>query len=115
MLAIALLAAAVALATISPAFQTQPAHVAAADREVTAGKRKDQVVEVYEKVKAGVVNIHSERTVTAPADDPFTRTQSGLQRLSDHLAANAELVHEDALLELREAPQLTILSASASA
>lgn len=76
------LAAAVALATISPAFQTHPAHVAAADREVTQGKRKDQVVEVYDKVKSGVVNIHSERTVTAPADDPFARTPVQPQRVN---------------------------------
>jgi len=32
------------------------------------------VVDVYEKVKAAVVNIHSERTVTAPSDDPFSRS-----------------------------------------
>ncbi len=65
------LAVAVGVAAVSPAFQPPAARVAAADRQVTPGKRKDQVVDVYEKVKAAVVNIHSERTITAPAEDPF--------------------------------------------
>jgi len=76
------LAAAVGLATLTPAFQTPTAHVAAADREVTQGKRKDQVVDVYDKVKAGVVNIHSERTVTTPAEDPFSRAPVQPQRVN---------------------------------
>jgi len=76
------LAAVVGLATLSPAFQTPTAHVAAADREITAGKRKDQVVDVYDKVKAGVVNIHSERTVTTPGDDPFARQPVQPQRVN---------------------------------
>ncbi|MBA4187328.1 MAG: serine protease [Planctomycetaceae bacterium] len=76
------LAAAVGLATLTPAFQAPVAHLAAADREVTPGKRKDQVVDVYERVKAGVVNIHSERTVTTPADDPFSRTPVQPQRVN---------------------------------
>ncbi|MCE9566287.1 MAG: trypsin-like peptidase domain-containing protein [Planctomycetes bacterium] len=76
------LAAVVGLATLTPAFQTPTAHVAAADREITPGKRKDQVVDVYERVKAGVVNIHSERTVNAPADDPFARQPVQPQRVN---------------------------------
>ncbi|MCS7021979.1 MAG: trypsin-like peptidase domain-containing protein [Gemmataceae bacterium] len=36
-----------------------------------AGQRRDPVVAVYEKVKGGIVNIHSERTVVPAADDPF--------------------------------------------
>lgn len=76
------LAAAVALATFTPAFQTPTAQVAAADREITPGKRKDQVVDVYEKVKAGVVNIHSERTITTPGDDPFNRQAVQPQRVN---------------------------------
>ena len=65
------LAVAVGIAAVSPALQLPPERIAAADRQVTPGKRKDQVVEVYDKVKASVVNIHSERTIAAPADDPF--------------------------------------------
>jgi serine protease Do len=67
----ATVAVAVGLATITPALQAPAARVAAADREVTPGKRKDQVVDVYERVKASVVNIHSERMINPPADDPF--------------------------------------------
>jgi serine protease Do len=65
------LAIAAGIVTFAPAFQAAPAFVAAADREITPGKRKDQVVDVYERVKAAVVNIHSERTINPPADDPF--------------------------------------------
>jgi serine protease Do len=67
----AVVAVAVGVAAIASGLQVPAARVAAADRQVTPGKRKDQVVEVYDKVKASVVNIHSERTVAAPADDPF--------------------------------------------
>jgi serine protease Do len=76
------LAAAVGLAAISPALQAPPVPVSAADRQVTPGKRKDQVVDVYEKVKGSVVNIHSERTVAAPADDPFARQPVQPQRVN---------------------------------
>lgn len=76
------LAATVGLATFTPIFQAPAARVAAADREVTLGKRKDQVVDVYDRVKAGVVNIHSERTVSAPADDPFSRQPVQPQRVN---------------------------------
>ncbi len=73
------LAAAVGLAAVAPtaapvASAEPPEVVAASGRAVTPGKRRDEVVDVYEKVKAAVVNIHSERTVNAPADDPFTRS-----------------------------------------
>jgi serine protease Do len=67
----AALAVAVGAAVVSPVLHSPAARVEAADRQVTPGKRKDQVVEVYDKVKAAVVNIHSERTLAAPADDPF--------------------------------------------
>src|SRR6516162_8638196 len=33
--------------------------------------RRDALVEVVEKVQQAVVNIHSKRTMAAPADDPF--------------------------------------------
>ena len=46
------LAAAVGFATLSPALPIPDTHTSTAEREVTPGKRKDQVVEVYEKVKA---------------------------------------------------------------
>ncbi|MDB5306128.1 MAG: serine protease [Gemmataceae bacterium] len=75
------LTAAVGLGTAGPVFHTPKAHaevglpeVAPAGRSFTPGKRRDEVVDVYEKVKDAVVNIHSERTVTAPADDPFNRS-----------------------------------------
>jgi len=70
------LAAAVGLATLSPPTPTPTAaaEVApAAGRSPTAAKRRDEVVDVYERVKAAVVNIHSERTVNTPSDDPFNR------------------------------------------
>jgi serine protease Do len=65
------LAVIVGLITLTPALQTPFARVSATEREITAGKRKDQVVDVYERVKGSVVNIHSERTVSTPSDDPF--------------------------------------------
>jgi serine protease Do len=71
LLAPAGLAVAVGLATLTPAFHAPSARVSAAERQITHGKRKDQVVDVYDRVKECVVNIHSERTVSAPADDPF--------------------------------------------
>ena len=76
------LSAAVAFAALTPAFHAPASRVAAADREVTPGKRKDQVVDVYDRVKGAVVNIHSERTVTAPADDPFARQPVQPQRVN---------------------------------
>jgi serine protease Do len=65
------LTALVGMATLTPLDPTPAAGLAASDRQLTPGKRRDPVVEVYERVKAAVVNIHSERTVTAPVDDPF--------------------------------------------
>lgn len=66
---------AVAASTASPVASAEPPEVVAASgRSVTPGKRRDEVVDVYERVKAAVVNIHSERTVNAPSDDPFART-----------------------------------------
>jgi serine protease Do len=65
------LAVLVGIITLIPPVQTPSARGLGVDRDVSTGKRKDQVVDVYERVKASVVNIHSERTVAAPADDPF--------------------------------------------
>lgn len=65
------LAVALGAATFSPAHQAPVTPSASSDRVVTPGKRKDQVVEVYDRVKASVVNIHSERTITPATEDPF--------------------------------------------
>ena len=70
------------VAVISPAFQSPYATVSAADRPATPVKRRDQVVDVYEKVKGAVVNIHSERTVVSAPDDPFNRTAAQPQRVN---------------------------------
>ena len=56
------LALAVGLATFTT---TTAADPPSGVRSVTPGKRRDEVVDVYEKVKASVVNIHSERTVNS--------------------------------------------------
>jgi serine protease Do len=76
------LAAGLGFAVAAPAFtpvsisaETAPPDVVVpAARHITPGKRRDEVVDVYEKAKAAVVNIHSERTVNAPNDDPFNRS-----------------------------------------
>jgi serine protease Do len=65
------LAALVGILTLAPTLPSPAARVFASDREVTPGKRRDQVVDVYERVKGAVVNIHSERTVAGTGDDPF--------------------------------------------
>jgi serine protease Do len=77
------LASAVGFALGAPLFtpptisaENPPAAVepVSAVRQLTPGKRRDEVVDVYEKSKAAVVNIHSERTVNSPNDDPFNRS-----------------------------------------
>jgi serine protease Do len=73
-----LTSAAVALASVTPAFCDPPP----AGPPGAGVKRRDHVVEVYERVKPSVVNIHSERTVTAPADDPFARQPVQPQRVN---------------------------------
>ncbi len=67
----ALSIAAVGLATFTPAFSDPPPIASAGERNPTPPKRRDQVVEVYERLKPSVVNIHSERMVTEPGSDPF--------------------------------------------
>ena len=71
----AALAVALGLAALTP-----PSR--ASDRALTPGKRRDEVVDIYERVKAAVVNIHSERTVTTPSDDPFNRSPVVPQRVN---------------------------------
>ena len=76
------LAAAVGLAAFTPAFSEPPPQATAGERVPAPAKRRDQVVEVYERLKPAVVNIHSERTVTAPGDDPFNRQPVQPQRVN---------------------------------
>ncbi|MBX3398361.1 MAG: trypsin-like peptidase domain-containing protein [Gemmataceae bacterium] len=51
------------------------------DRSLLAGNRRDATVNIVEKMKAAVVNIHSERTIASSADDPFRGTQLQPQRV----------------------------------
>lgn len=71
----AALTAVLALGSVSPT-------VFANDRAIAPGKRRDEVVDIYERVKASVVNIHSERTVSTPSDDPFNRSPVVPQRVN---------------------------------
>ncbi len=79
------LAAAVGLAAFTPAFSEPPPAATAAERPaertVTPGKRRDQVVDVYDRIKPAVVNLHSERTV-AGQEDPFNRQPVQPQRVN---------------------------------
>jgi serine protease Do len=74
--------AAIGLASFTPAFSDPPPAASAGERTVTPGKRRDQVVEVYEHIKPAVVNIHSERTVNPPSEDPFNRQPVQPQRVN---------------------------------
>ncbi|HJZ53884.1 MAG TPA: trypsin-like peptidase domain-containing protein [Gemmataceae bacterium] len=58
------------------------APTAATDRGIAPGKRRDEVVDIYERVKGSVVNIHSERTVSTPPEDPFNRAPVVPQRVN---------------------------------
>lgn len=78
----ALSAAAVGLAAYSPAFSEPPLAVNAGERGAAPLKRRDHVVDVYDRLKASVVNIHSERTVSAPGDDPFRAAAGQPQRVN---------------------------------
>src|SRR5437899_1752842 len=113
------LAAAVGLAAAAPAIRAPLASagsaapdVVPAARHLTLGKRRDEVVDVYEKVKAAVVNIHSERTVTAPSDDPFNRAPVRTQQVNGmgtgivldprgYILTNFHVVDEVTLLRIR--------------
>jgi serine protease Do len=75
-------AAAIGLANVTPAFSDPPPAATAGESPAPHTKRRDQVVDVYERLKASVVNIHSERTVSAPADDPFARQPVQPQRVN---------------------------------
>jgi serine protease Do len=109
------LAAAVGFATVTPAFVAPSASAEvtpAAGRALTPGKRRDEVVDVYERVKAAVVNIHSERTVAAPSDDPFNRTAGRPQQVNGmgtgivldprgYVLTNHHVIDEVTLLRVR--------------
>jgi serine protease Do len=75
-------AAAVGFAALAPAFTEPAPNVTAGERTALPAKRRDTVVDVYDKVKPAVVNIHSERTVTAASDDPFGRQPVQPQRVN---------------------------------
>jgi serine protease Do len=51
------------------------------DRSLLVGNRRDATVNIVEKMKAAVVNIHSERTIASSADDPFRGSQLQPQRV----------------------------------
>jgi serine protease Do len=80
----ALSVGAVGLAALAPAFSEPPPALSAGERQRTAtpGRRRDEVVDVYDRVKPCVVNIHSERTVAPPADEPFNRPAGQPQRVN---------------------------------
>lgn len=52
-----------------------------ADRPIFSANRRDAMVNIVEKMKTAVVNIHSERTVTSSIDDPFRGSQLQPQRV----------------------------------
>jgi serine protease Do len=74
--------AAVGLVAFSSAFSEPPPLATAGERALTPGKRRDEVVDVYARLKSSVVNIHSERTVNRPSDDPFNRQPVQPQRVN---------------------------------
>ena len=65
---IALAALLVAIAAMGASLSSR---ADAGQRTVTAGKRRDEVVDVYDRVKTAVVNIHSKRSVPGTGDDAF--------------------------------------------
>jgi serine protease Do len=113
------LAAAVGVAIAAPFFHTPSIsaenafqEVVPASRQLTLGKRRDEVVDVYERTKAAVVNIHSERTVNAPSDDPFNRSPVRPQQVNGmgtgiiidsrgYIITNFHVVDEVSLLRVR--------------
>jgi serine protease Do len=58
-----------------------PVPIALGGERPTSGRR-DELVAVVERVKGAVVDIHSERTVTAGADDPFRASPMQPQRVN---------------------------------
>jgi serine protease Do len=116
------LTVAVGLAYAAPAFHSPSASAenappeivptSAPVRQLTLGKRRDEVVDVFEKAKAAVVNIHSERTVNAPNDDPFNRSAVRPQQVNGmgtgividprgYIITNFHVVDDVSLLRIR--------------
>lgn len=59
-----------------------PPRLVAADPVPKVSSRRDKLVDVVDRVKGSVVNIHSERTVNPSADDPFRTTTMQPQRVN---------------------------------
>lgn len=59
-----------------------PAAVSVVAPAPAASKRRDETVELVDRVKAAVVNIHSERTVSGTSDDPFRPALGQPQRVN---------------------------------
>jgi serine protease Do len=60
-----------------------PASAPAADVPATlTAHRRDALVNVVEQMKAAVINLHSERTLTGNSDDPFRHAQVAPQRVN---------------------------------
>ncbi len=51
------------------------------ERSLLTAHRRDAMVNIVEKMKSTVVNIHSERTITSAIDDPFRGSQLQPQRV----------------------------------
>lgn len=71
-----------AVGDYTPAASAADKGVMPVSRTISAGQRRDEVVSVYDKVKASVVNIHSERTVASSDLDPFRPTVTQTQRVN---------------------------------
>jgi len=67
------LLAALPAAGQTPKTTATVAHLIAAAPLTPGSKRRDETVELVDRVKSAVVNIHSEKTVAANPDEPFAR------------------------------------------
>lgn len=74
------LAALLAVPVLGPGLV--PPRLIAADPVPKVSSRRDNLVDVVERVKGAVVNIHSERTLNPSADDPFRTTTMQPQRVN---------------------------------
>jgi len=72
----------VAVGDYAPPTMAADKEAVPVSRSITKGQRRDEVVSVYDRVKASVVNIHSERTVAAADLDPFRPTVAQTQRVN---------------------------------
>jgi serine protease Do len=82
-LAVGVLSAAEPTATVPTAVPTTaPTQVSATLSVADSSKRRDDNVLLVDRVKAAVVNIHSERTVSSNPDDPFRSSTMQPQRVN---------------------------------